>query len=497
MRVCGQQRPAGRSSVMREYKMKSRINHAASALLIFLLLSMVSLWATGNLHIRPIAPAATADEHTAPVLDACGNPGCTEAHAAVHEDEHHADHAHEHDDHAGHDHPVIKDPADLEAILKIECEHDILIADCDECRYEVGLVKIGPEVSRTLLEIEPVSERTMGGVLKLTGRIESDRARVNEVAAAAAGRVVAVEKLLGQKVKAGDVLAVIQSAELGRAKADYLEAQAQLKLAQSTFAREKQLHEKRISSQADFLTAQSELHRSEAALAAAEKTLNLLGLDAQQIAAIDDDRSNGRFGQLVLRAPSDGTIIEQNAITGKLVDSTETLFTIADLSSLWVWCDLYERDLARIHARLAESGPVKADVRIAAFPDCVFEGTLDLIDSTLNTRTRTVRVRLSLSNPDGLLKVGMFADARIVDSDAAVVSVVPKTAVMTDAGKSFVFQQIKEDLWFRRDVITGRTFDQYIEIESGLPHDARIVAKGAFMLKSDILREKMGAGCAH
>lgn len=175
MRVCGQQRPAGRSSVMREYKMKSRINHAASALLIFLLLSMVSLWATGNLHIRPIAPAATADEHTAPVLDACGNPGCTEAHAAVHEDEHHADHAHEHDDHAGHDHPVIKDPADLEAILKIECEHDILIADCDECRYEVGLVKIGPEVSRTLLEIEPVSERTMGGVLKLTGRIESDR----------------------------------------------------------------------------------------------------------------------------------------------------------------------------------------------------------------------------------------------------------------------------------------------------------------------------------
>jgi len=464
--------------------MKNRVTHALLAITVFVILAVISLWATGNLHIGPAGPAAPADDSAKP-----GCATCPETETPSHDDE---PDAHCNDEHAGHNHASLEDPADIDAIFKMECEHDTLIVHCDDCRYEVGLVKVGPDVSKALLQTEAVSERSLGASLKLTGRIELDRTRVHEVAAAAGGRVLAVEKLLGQKVRTGDVLAVIQSAELGQAKAEYIEAAARMELAKATFAREKQLHEKQITSQADFLTARNELRQAEASLAAAEKKLNLFGLDAEQISAIDDDRTNGHFAQLVLRAPADGTVIQQNITLGKLVDSTQTLCTIADLSSLWAWCDLYERDLARIPAQFAD-----ADVRVAAFPNRVFEGTLDLIDSTVNDRTRTVRVRLGIANPHALLKVGMFADARLLDDSGQVATVVPKTAVMTDAGKSFVFQQIKDDLWLRRDVVTGKEFDQYVEIQSGLTHDARIVAKGAFMLKSDILREKMGAGCAH
>ncbi|MBE0537224.1 MAG: efflux RND transporter periplasmic adaptor subunit [Phycisphaerae bacterium] len=470
--------------------MKRKMSHAMPAFSVFVLLGVVSLWATGNLHIGPLV-FTSAVSHERAAADGCTDAACPDDHGT---NDGWADAACL-DDHAGHKHATA--PTDIDAILKMNCEHVVLIADCDECRYEVGLVKIGPRVSQALLEIETLSERNMGGSLKLTGRIELDQTRVAEVAPAAAGRVVAIEKLLGQKVKAGDVLAVIQSAELGQAKADYLEAKARLELARTTFAREKQLYEKKITSHADFLTAESELRRSEAALSALEKRLNLFGLDAAQIAAVDEDRDNGHFAQLVVRAASDGTIIEQNVTLGKLVDSTETLYTVADLSSLWVWCDLYERDLAAIHARFAEGGGIKAGIRVAALPNKIFDGTLDLIDTKLNARTRTARVRLSVGNPDGVLKAGMFADARVAQNDGPMVTVAPKTAVMSDAGKSFVFQQIQDDLWLRRDVVTGREYDGYVEIVGSLPADARVVAKGAFMLKSDVLREKMGAGCAH
>ncbi len=473
--------------------MKSKTIHAISAALVFVVFGIASLWATGNLNI-----GSTAWRHT---HDDCG--ACPGEH-------HHAGHTqglHGADcpsgenpdacgDHTRHNHPISDNPTDLDTIMTMNCEHR-LIVDCDDCRYEVGLVKIGPQVGSALLETETVSKRNMAGLLRLTGRIELDQTRTFEVAPAAAGRIVTVEKLLGQKVKAGDVLAVIQSAELGQAKADWLEAKAALQLAQSTFDREKQLYEKQIASLADFLTAQNELSRSDAALAAAEKKLDLFGLDADRIAAIEDDKTNGRFAQLLLRAPADGIIIEQNLVAGKLVDNTQTLYTITDLSNLWVWCDLYERDLPRIHEGLGAGEDIKASIRVAAFPNEVFEGTLDLVESRLNPATRTIRVRLSLANPDGMLKLGMFVEARIAENRGQLAVAVPKAAVMSDAGKSFVFQQVKDDLWLRRNVITGRQSDGYVEILGGLSPDARVVAKGAFMLKSDLLREKMGAGCAH
>jgi cobalt-zinc-cadmium efflux system membrane fusion protein len=466
--------------------MKEIINNAALALLIFLVSALTFLWATGNLHIGgavagPLAQHDGAHESDLAAPDACG--ACPEdTHSEGGDDEHQA----------------AESQPDIDAIFSMKCEHDVTsIVDCDECRYEVGVVKVDPSVSEALIKTEVASHQNLSKVLTVTGRIELDQTRLFEVASAGKGRVIRIEKMLGEKVKAGDILAVVHSAELGQAKAEYLETQARLELAQATYTREKGLYEKQIASQADYLKAQSELRSAEACLAADEKKLNLFGMDTEQIAAIDNEKENGHFAQLVLRATADGTVIEQNITVGKLIDTTDSLYTVADLSNLWVWCDLYEKDLAQMHKLLVADTPVKATLRVVAFEDTRFEGIVDLITSKLDTETRTVQMRLQVANTDRMLKPGMFADVSISTGETTLALAVPKTAIMTDEGLTFLFRHLKDDFWVRRDVLTGKENNGYIQIVSGLEENAKVVTKGAFMFKSDVLREKMGAGCAH
>lgn len=468
--------------------MKAKINHAAVSLLVFVVLALSVLWATGNLHIGPVgAETLDADGHDTHGASDEACEGCEPVIATASE-------AEESD---AHGQGAAVDPMDIEAVFSIKCEHEIAIVDCDECRYEAGVVKVDTSVTNALTETQVPSLKNLSDALMLTGKIEFDGTKVVEVAAAGKGRVLSIEKLIGQKVNKGDVLAVVHSAELGQAKAKYLETHARLDLAQDTFTREKELYEKKISSRDDYLIAQNELKSAQACLAADEKNLNLFGLDDDQIAAINDEKKNGHFAQLVLRATTDGTIIEQNITVGKLIDTTDTLYVIADLSNVWVWCDLYEKNLAQMHKLLSKNASLKATVSVSAFGDIQFEGTVDLITSKMDSVTRTVKMRLQAINTDGMLKPGMFADVSIPLDQSKQALTVPKTAIMTDDGENFVFQHLKDDFWIRRDVVTGKAANGYVEIIKGLAINEMVITKGAFMFKSDVLREKMGAGCAH
>ncbi len=150
-----------------------------------------------------------------------------------------------------------------------------------------------------------------------------------------------------------------------------------------------------------------------------------------------------------------------------------------------------------MHKLLAADAPVKATLGVAAFEDTRFEGIVDLIKSKLDTETRTMQMRLQVANTDKMLKPGMFADVSVSTGKTTSILAVPKTAIMTDEGQTFLFRHLKDDFWVRRDVLTGKEADGYVQIVSGLTENARVVTKGAFMFKSDVLREKMGAGCAH
>ncbi|HNT36410.1 MAG TPA: efflux RND transporter periplasmic adaptor subunit, partial [bacterium] len=201
-------------------------------------------------------------------------------------------------------------------------------------------------------------------------------------------------------------------------------------------------------------------------------------------------------GRLTLQSPCDGTIVARNTTEGALVTPETVLFRIADPSQLWVWCQLYERDLESLHSLLDKSSSVSAHLQTLAFPDVKFPGVVDLIASELDPQTRTIPVRVRVENQDGKLRPGMFATVTIPVKTQQTALCIPKDAVVSDEGVDFIFKHWKEDYWVRQDVKLGRSFGETIEVLGGLESGDWIVVSGAFLLKSDLLREKMGAGCA-
>lgn len=499
-----------------------KANHAGMALFVFVVLAGTSLWLSGNLHVGPIGAAEALGglddghehEHGGQVNEhPCEEHGvpeslcvqCNPSLAAVFKAK--GDWCAEHnlpESQCTICNPDLKisstsdvdSPNDLGTLGQALCEHEIATIECDRCRFEIGVVKLQPSLAKTLVETTVVKDMDRTKTLRLTGQVQLDKTRVVDVVPTGGGQVKHVERLLGQDVAKGDVLAVIHSADLGQAKAQFLEGQARVELATSAFKREKELYEKKVSSKADYLSALSEFKAAEAYYAATEKRLRLFDLDTEQINAIMDEKDDGQFAELVLRAPQTGTIIAQNISAGALVGTTESLYTIADLSNVWVWCDLYENNLALLHERLSLGDAVAAKVRVKAFDNEVFKGVVDLVGTQVDEHTRTIKVRAQVRNDDYKLKPGMFAWAEISIPLKGNITAIPSSAVLSDEGKTFVFQQWKDDLWVRRDVRVGRGQGDFVEVLSGLPKGATVVTRGAFMLKSDILREKMGAGCA-
>ncbi len=497
-----------------------KANNFSMALSIFIVLAGTILWLTGNLHFGPRDPAKAStildDGHGhghQANEDICQEHGVPESLCVQCNPSLAATFKAKGDWCAEHNLPEsqcsICNPGLLKSSMReldstvtqsapeeAMCEHGKRIIECDNCRYEIGMVKLQPSVANALIETAVVKDVERMKKLKLTGQVQLDKTRVVNVVPTGSGLVKSVERLLGQKVAKGDVLAVIHSADLGMAKARFLEMQARLELATSTFQREKELYESKVSSKADYLGALNELKAAQAYYAAAERRLRLFGLSTNQVSKVKDEKENGQFAELILRASQAGTIINQNVSAGALVDTTESIFTIADLSNVWIWYDLYEKDLAVLHDRVSSGETIEAKIRVKAFESETFNGVLDLIGSQVDEHTRTIKVRVQVRNEEHKLKPGMFAEAEISIPLKGNITAIPSSAVLSDEGKTFVFQHWKDDLWMRRDVHLGRNQGGFAEVLNGITKGAKIVTRGAFMLKSDILREKMGAGCA-
>ena len=156
---------------------------------------------------------------------------------------------------------------------------------------------------------------------------------------------------------------------------------------------------------------------------------------------------------------------------------------------------VYEKDLAALHEKLTKDKSAKAIVTVPAFPNAPFVGAVDLVGSALDEHTRTIKVRVQLENSQGKLKPGMFATVDIELPTGQQAVLVPRNAVLSDEGKFFAFEHWKDDLWLKRDVTVGRTQGDLVEV-SGIEPGVSVVSAGAFLFKSDVLRAKMGAGCA-
>ena len=287
----------------------------------------------------------------------------------------------------------------------------------------------------------------------------------------------------------------MESNELALALSDYYKLRSLSRLAQQIYQREEKLYNQNISSQQEMLEAQAEQEQRNAELTAAKQRLFILGLTKTDLLALQNQSGTAEPDILNVRAPFNGTIIEKHAVTGEVVEQNFELALLANLDSVWVWGDIYERDLARLLETMHQ-GPVPVEIRQSAFSTQMFTGTLDYVAPVMDEQTRTIKIRAVVENTGHLLRPGMFCDMRIVLASADQVVAVPEGAVLSDEGESFVYTHMKDDYFVRRPVTIGRDFGDTVEIVEGLEPDEVIVTHAAFLLKSDTLRSKMGAGCA-
>ena len=360
----------------------------------------------------------------------------------------------------------------FEERMQSKCEHNVPIYQCNECRYEAGVVKLDSSILKKadgtgLVKTQAVARTKVSLTLSVTGEIALNENAAVHISPRISGIIESVAVDIGARVKAGDTLFTMISVELGRALIGYERNR----------------------------TLAYEQHRTE--LKASEQTLHVLGLTEDDLEGLKEPLHGTGVGKLPVRAPITGTIIQKHAVAGEMAEPGKDVMLLADLSTVWVWVDLHAGDLPQL-IEAEKLGAVSVDITVSALPDKQFKGTITYIGATMNEKTRTVKVRATVGNPDLILRPGMFCEAAISigSRKADDVLAVPRDALFSDEGKSFVFKHWKDDFFVRQDVRKGRDFHGAVEICAGLQAGELIVTDGAFLLKSDVLREKMGAGCA-
>jgi len=360
-----------------------------------------------------------------------------------------------------------------------------------ETGHENGIVTLSSErIAAAKIQTKPVERRALAPQLETTGEVGYEEERMAHVSPRISGRVVRANAGLGDQVRQGGVLAVIDSVELGQARATYAAAKTREDLARETYEREKSLHEQRVSSQKEMLEAKAAYLEATTHRESALETLRLYGEGGSDGPRLGDPGAS----LLHVRAPVGGRVVEKHVVVGELVTPERSMFTIADLARVWVWIDVFERDLASVH--LGDG----VEVRVDAYPQNVFAGKVTYQSPQVAAGTRTVRARIDVANPDDLLRPGMFARVRLTDPHAANPTpslVAPAGAIVRQEKAIFVFVQLGEGRFTVRPVETGREASGFVEILSGLESGERVVSEGTFFLKSELAREDLGEGHAH
>lgn len=325
-------------------------------------------------------------------------------------------------------------------------------------------------------------EGVSSGALAVTGRITYDQNRVSHIGPKTQGRVTELMAEEGSRVASGQVLAHLESPEVGSIRAELNEAEALLDIASENYEREQRLEEQGISSRRELLDAEAELRRMQARLRSAQERLRVLGAD-----------THGEGGHFDVTSPYEGVVVARHAGRGEVVGPEDQLFTVADLSRLWIELDIYERDLARVR----EGQPV--EVTTAAWPGRIFPGEIVYVGDILDAERRTVRARVEIENRDEALKPGMFATAGIRmngagDVEGSEMLAVPRDAVQTVEGSTVVWVPTGEPGEFTvRVVEVGRELPGgLVEIVRGLDPGAAVVVEGAFTLKSELAKGEFG-----
>lgn len=375
----------------------------------------------------------------------------------------------------------------------------------EEHAEDGGLVTLAPEaLERIGLTTAPVGSTPVEGSRETTGQVGYDERLLAHVTPRLGGRLTRVAAELGETVSEGQVLAVVDSVELGQARALYQRSLARLNLAQTHFDRVRSLRNQGIVSDQEVLEAEAHAAQERADLEASRESLLLYGLSGREIDQLGGGGADGDGARFSVRSPLGGTVVAKDAVRGELVEPERELFTVADLSRVWIWIDVYERQLRDV----AVGDTVQ--VRLDAYPDADLEGRVSYLGSEVDPRTRTVRGRIDVANRRDLpLRPGMFARIRLASSspegDGPRRLTVPAGALQRHEGGQVVFVALAPDpddeaghrRFERRAVRVGEREGGQVEILAGLEPGEQVVVDGAFLLKSQAASDQLGGGHHH
>lgn len=349
---------------------------------------------------------------------------------------------------------------------------------------EKGVVRLGDaELKEFGIEVGTAGPGNLKVHVSLPGEVVANADRLAHIVPRVPGVVREVRKNLGDRVRKGEVMAVLESRELADTKAAFLNATEKLALARTNFAREEDLWKKRISSEQEYLQARQALAEAKIDLRSAEQKLHALGFSDESLAQLPSqpDMSYTRY-ELV--APFDGTIIEKHVSLGEVQKGDRDVFVIADLGSVWVNLSVYQKDMPNI--RKGQPVLVSAGHGI---PD--MSGEISYIDPLVGEQTRTAVARVVLPNKGGNLRPGLFVTGLATVNSIPVSVLVPKTAIQTVEDKPSVFVKTK-DGFVLQPVTIGRSSETHVEIPSGLKPGTRYVTSGAFTLKAQLSKGAFG-----
>jgi cobalt-zinc-cadmium efflux system membrane fusion protein len=303
--------------------------------------------------------------------------------------------------------------------------------EAHEAKTPDNLLHIEPEMMRDLrITTSAVEQRRGGDGVSLLGEVTVNEDSYSQVGAPLAARVVKINVGPGQHVTKGQSLAVLQSTEIGKARSESITAHARLQLAQQTLERKRRL-------EGEHIVAQREVQEAEAAVASAEAEVRASRSTLQALDATDTASDNS---QLNLSAPISGMVIERTALLGQLAEPAQPLFKIADLSSVWLNVHAFERDAVRL-----QPGKI-AKVTLPALPGQTFQAKITLIGKQVDTASRTIPVRIAISNSSGVLRPGMSATAWVpLGESSQQIITVPAASVQRIENQWYVFIPKSQD----------------------------------------------------
>ena len=362
------------------------------------------------------------------------------------------------------------------------------LAGCGGKTPDTTASAAGPPAGRNPLEItadaELMKQITVGevpsadvtGTMKLAARVEADETRMARINSPLGGRIVDLNVAAGQDVERGQTLASLHSMDLAAAQAAFLKAFTQQQLAQKAVTRARQLLEAGVIGEAELQRRDAELQQTATELASSRDQLSVLGMTPEALGHLETTRVIQSVTHIV--STISGRVLERKVTIGQVVQPAETIFSIADLSNVWLVADVPEQSASAL--RLGKV--VLAEIPAVSVKPVA--GHLNFISAIVNAETRTIRARMDLPNPDHAYKPAMLATMSLLEG-AERRRVVPNQAVVREDNQDSVLVQTGPSTFVLRPVSLGLEFRDLRVLESGVGDREKIVLDGAFHLNNE------------